>query len=209
MADAAAKPKKENRRRAKRAASNFGRLLVLVGTLSVVAALYLTLRTWVIGGLVRDFAQSFLNSLITADVDHVGRIEVDADGNLVLHRVTISTNLDGKKRLFYRADRIVIALDGWPLRDANLRVARVDIFHPEIYVRRDQASGWNLLWALKPRPPPPAPVKPPEPASRPPPLVSRPVIPSTPPGDPFPFNGVHLHDGIVHVTIEGRGREVS
>jgi hypothetical protein len=208
MADAAAK-RKETRRRAKRAASNLGRLLVLVGTLSVVAALYLMLRTWVIGGLVRDFAQSFLQSLITADVDHVGRIEVDADGNLVLHRVTISTTLDGKKRLFYRADRIVIALDGRPLRDANLRVARVDIFHPEIYVRRDFASGWNLLWALKPRPAPPAPVKPAEAPPGPPPLVARPVIPATPPGDPFPFNGIHLHDGIVHVAIEGRAREVS
>jgi hypothetical protein len=35
------------------------------------------------------------------------------------------------------------------------------------------------------------------------------VVPKAPVGDPFPFNGVHLHDGIVHVAIEGRTREVS
>jgi hypothetical protein len=39
--------------------------------------------------------------------------------------------------------------------------------------------------------------------------VSRPVVPTAATGDPFPFNGIHLHDGIVHVAIEGKGREVS
>jgi len=208
MADAAEK-RKETRRRAKRAASNLGRLLVLVGALSVVAALYLTLRTWVVEGLIRDLAQALLEPLISADVDSVGRVEIDADGNLVLHRVVMSTNRDGNKRPFYRADRIVIAIDGWPLRDADLRVARIDIFHPEIFVRRDRATDWNLLWALKPRPRPPEPPKPPAPPAGPPPLVSRPVIPKAPTGDPFPFNGVHLHDGVVHIAIEGVAREIS
>ncbi|HKS17388.1 MAG TPA: hypothetical protein VJU16_08760 [Planctomycetota bacterium] len=207
MPDAAEK-KKETRRRARRAVSYLGRLLTLVGVLSVVAALYLTLRTWVVEGLIRDLAQSLLHPLITADVDRVGRVEIDADGNLVLHRVVISTQRDGVRRLFYRADKIVIALDGWPLRDADLRVARIDIFHPEIYVRREFVSGWNLLWALRPRPKP-ADAEPPPPPAGPPPLVSRPVVPKAPVGDPFPFNGVHLHDGIVHVAIEGRTREVS
>src|SRR5262245_54011147 len=210
MPDPAAKieKRKETRRRARRAASNLGRLLALVAVLSGVAALYLTLRTWVVEGLIRDLAQSLLHPLITADVDRVGRVEIDADGNLVLHRVVISTNLDGVKRLLYRADRIVIALDGWPLRDTDLRVARIDIFHPEIYVRRDYTTGWNLLWALRPRPRPPEPEKPSEPPAGPPPLVSRPVVPKAPVGDPFPFNGIHLHDGIVHIAIEGRTREV-
>ena len=99
MADAAEK-RKETRRRAKRAASNLGRLLVLVGALSVVAALYLTLRTWVVEGLIRDLAQALLEPLISADVDSVGRVEIDADGNLVLHRVVMSTNRDGNKRPF-------------------------------------------------------------------------------------------------------------
>jgi hypothetical protein len=208
MADVAEK-RKETRRRARRAASNMGRLLTLVGVLSVVAAIYLTLRTWVVEGLVRDLAQSLLHPLITADVDRIGRVEVDADGNLVLHRVVISTTREGVTRLFYRADKIVIALDGWPLRDADLRVARIDIFHPEIYVRREFTTGWNLLWALRPRPQAPVPGAPPPPPAGPPPLVSRPVVPKAPVGDPFPFNGVHLHDGIVHIAIEGRTREVS
>src|SRR6266850_4915121 len=96
-----AEKRKATRRRARRAAGYLGRLLALVGVLSVVAVLYLTLRTWVIEGLVRDLAQSFLHPLATADVDRVGRVEVDADGNLVLHRVVISTTRHGIKRLFY------------------------------------------------------------------------------------------------------------
>src|SRR5262245_59488406 len=207
MADAAEK-RRETRRRARRAASNLGKLIGLVGVLSLVAALYLTLRTWVVEGLVRDLAQSLLHPIVTADVDRVGRVEVDVDGNLVLHRVVISTTRDGVKRLFYRADRIVIALDGWPLRDADLRVARIDIFHPEIYVRREFINGWNLLWALRPRPQPAPPPAPPAPPPGPPAIVSRPVVPKKATGDPFPFNGIHLHDGIVHVAIEGKGREV-
>lgn len=209
MADADEK-RKETRRRARQAASNLGRLLTLVGVLSIVAALYLTLRTWVIEGLVRDLAQSFLHPLATADVDRVGRVEIDADGNLVLHRVVLSTTRKDVKRLFYRADRIVIALDGWPLRDADLRVARIDIFHPEIYVRRDLADGWNLLWALRSRAATQPPAPPPPPPAEPPPLVAPPVLPKGPPRDPFPFNGVHIHDGIVRVAIEApSGREVS
>jgi hypothetical protein len=205
-----AEKRKATRRRARRTATYLGRLLALVGALSAVAVLYLTLRTWVIEGLVRDLAQSFLHPLATADVDKVGRVEVDADGNLVLHRVVISTTNRDIKRLFYRAEKIVIALDGWPLRDADLRVARIDIFHPEIYVRRELADGWNLLWALKSRAPAQPPPEPPPAPAAPPPLISRPVLPSAPPRDPFPFNGIHLHDGIVHVTIESRsGREVS
>jgi hypothetical protein len=208
VADAAEK-KKQTRRRARRAASNLGRLLTLVGALAVVAAFYLTLRTWVVERLVRDLAQSFLEPLTSADVERVGRVEVDADGNLVLHRVQLTTTRNGIKRPFYGAERIVIALDGWPLRDADLRVARIDIFRPEIFVRRDLDDGWNLLWALRRRPPPIGAPPPPPPASGPPPLVSRPVIPSRPTGDPFPFNGIHLHDGIVHIAIQGRTREVS
>src|SRR6185436_10706538 len=101
MPDAAEK-RRETRRRAKRAASNLGRLLALLAVLAVVAVLYLTLRTWVVEGLIRDVAQSFLHPLISADIDRVGRVEIDADGNLVLHRVVISTEKEGVRRLFYR-----------------------------------------------------------------------------------------------------------
>jgi hypothetical protein len=207
MPDAAEK-RKQTRRRAKRAASYLGKLLTLVGLLSLVAILYLTLRTWVVEGLVRDLAQSLLHPLISADVERVGRVEVDADGNLVLHDVVLLTTKNDVKRLFYRAERVVIALDGWPLRDPDLRVARIDIFHPEFYVRRDLETGWNLLWALRARPAPPKRDPPPRP-SAPAPILSRPVVPSAPAGDPFPFNGIHIHDGIVHVAMEGRTREVS
>lgn len=205
-----AERKAAKRKRARRAVSHVSRLLALVAVLSVVAALYLTLRTWVVEGLVRDLAQSFLHPLAAADVDRVGRVEVDIDGNLVLHRVVLSTTRHGVKRLFYRAERVVIALDGWPLRDADLRVARIDLFRPEIFVRREQVDGWNLLWALCGRPKPEPPPQEPRPPSDPPPVLSRPILPPGPPRDPFPFNGIHLHDGIVHVMIEGRsGREVS
>ncbi|HTF58097.1 MAG TPA: hypothetical protein VK661_12770 [Planctomycetota bacterium] len=201
----APKPRKRIRARAKEAVSYLGRLTTLVAALAVVAALYISLRTFVVGRLVRDYAQAVINQLATADVERVGRVEVDADGNLVLHRIEITTTRNGVKRLFYRAERAVIALDGWPLRDSDLRVARIDLFRPEFFVRREQVDGWNLLWALHRRPPPPAPEGPP-----PPPAPPAPRLAPAAPRDPFPFNGVHLHEGIVHVLLEGRsGREVS
>src|SRR5262245_13212660 len=119
MPDAAAK-RSQTRRRARRAVSHLGKLLTLVGVLSIVAIVYLTLRTLVVEGLVRDLAQSLLHPLITAEVERVGRVEVDADGNLVLHDVVLLTTKNDVKRLFYRAERVVIALDGWPLRDGDL-----------------------------------------------------------------------------------------
>jgi hypothetical protein len=207
MPDPAPKPKKK--RRVKKAIRRLGRLLTLLAALSLVACSYVALRDFVIGRMLRETAQGFINQLATADVDRIGRIEIDEDGNLVLHRIEISTTRNGVKRLFYRAERAVIAIDGWPLRDADLQVARVDLFRPEIYVRRERADGWNLLWALRRRPAPalPGPAAPPPPHAA---APAAPPMPPAPPRDTFPFNGVHLHDGIVHIAIEApSGREVS
>src|SRR5881628_1799968 len=113
--------KAKKKRRVKKAIRHLGQLLTLLAALSLVAGAYVALRDFVLGRMLRDTAQGFLNRLATADVDRVGRVEIDGDGNLVLHRIEISTTRNGVKRLFYRAERAVIAIDGWPLKDSDLQ----------------------------------------------------------------------------------------
>src|SRR5439155_26160763 len=73
-----------------------------------------------------------------------------------------------------------------------VRCMRVDLFAPEIFVVRDKDADWNILWALHSAP---EIVQ----APTPPPTDKPVVVPVY--RDPFPRNGVHIHDGIVHVIF--------
>src|SRR5436853_220431 len=79
-------------------------------------------------------------------------------------------------------------------RDERLKVMRVDLFQPEIFVRRETGGEWNVEWAFQQAPRAAA-----EQAE----AKDDPWKDYLRPDEGFPRNGVHIHDGIINVTFVG------
>ena len=190
----------EARRRDTRA-----RWILFLFVLLFLGVTYWITRDIVYHRLVHDYAQKLYNDLGSAAVEKIGRVSVDAQGDITLHDAEAYTHRQGARRLFFRTERLRLSLDGFPFRDEKLRVMRVDLFKPEIYVRREYGGEWNVEWAFLPAPrgpeePPPSGLDPTEEAWK----------DYLRPDQTFPRNGVHVHDGTIHVTFVGKtGREVS
>ncbi len=175
-------------------------------TLFVLLLTFLGLLHWIARDLpytrpVYGIAQTAFNDLASATIDTIGSASIDLQGDVTLRRAEAYTLRRGVRRLFFRTEELRITFDGMPLRDDNLRIARVDLHRPEIFVRREFGGEWNLEWALQkaPRPPqapPPAPAGP------------DPWKDYARPDESFPRNGVHIHDGTIHFTLVSRsGKE--
>jgi len=158
---------------------------------------YLALRVGVYAPLVYGVAQDALDALFTAEVKQIGGVELDAQGDLHLVDVELTTDHRGERRVCFRARSLVLSFDGFPLRDRNLRVTRVDLFDPEIFVLRYPDGDWDALHYFVPR--------------------RRSVRPKAERVEGerertsgFPANGVHFHRGTVHVSFRDReGEEIT
>ena len=178
------------------------RWLVLMFALLFLAVTYWIARDIVYRRLVHGYAQRLYNDLGSASVETIRDVSVDGQGDVTLYDAEAYTHHGGTRRLFFRTARLKLSLDGIPLRDDRLKVMRVDLFQPEIFVRRESGGEWNVEWAFLQ-------------ASR------GPVEDATPaaddpwkdylrPDEGFPRNGVHIHDGIINVTfVAPSGREVT
>jgi hypothetical protein len=177
------------------------RWLLFILVLMLLASVYSVARDIVYTRLVYRFAQEAFNGLASASVEKIGHVEIDRQGDITLRHAEAWTHRRGERRLFFRAEELRLTLDGMPLRDNPLRVMRVDLFRPEIFVRREPHGEWNLSWALV-RSTPAAPAAP-EPEDDPWKHYRR-------PDEGFPHNGVHIHDGTLHVTFVSKsGKEVT
>ena len=180
-----------------------GRWVLLLFVLGVLLLSWWIVRDFVYHRLVFDLAQGMLNDLMGASAEKIGSVSIDRQGDVTLHDSEAYAIDRGQRRLVFKAERIRLTLDGTLLRDPKVRVMRVDLFRPEIHVRRQAYGRWNLQWLLEPLPrPPEAPEAPRDERWR--------DYPG--PDESFPRNGVHVHDGTVHVTFEGRpesGKEVT
>jgi hypothetical protein len=179
------------------------RWLLLLFTLLFLLVVYWIARDILYHRLIYDYAQTMYNNLGSAAVENIGSVSVDGQGDITLHSAEAYTHHRGERRLFFKTERLRLSLDGIPLRDRRLRVMRVDLFRPEIFVRRETGGEWNVEWAFLPTP---RPAEEPEPV----PGKDDPWKDYLRPDDSFPRNGVHVHDGTIHVTFVGRtGREVT
>src|SRR5258706_16276268 len=186
-----------------RRARSRGKWAVLVSALLLLAASYGVARDLLYHRLVHDYAQKLYNDLGSASIESIGSVSVDGQGDVTLHAAEAYTHHGGERRLFFRTEELRLSLDGMPLRDDRLRVMRVDLFRPEIFVRRESGGEWNVEWAFlraprAPDQPPPVPPK------------DDPWKDYLSPDEGFPRNGVHVHDGTIHVNFAGKtGKEVS
>ena len=179
------------------------RWLLLLFTLLFLLVVYWIARDILYHRLVYTYAQKMYNNLGSAAVESIGAVTVDGQGDITLHNAEAYTHHEGQRRLFFRTEKLRLSLDGIPLRDERLRVMRVDLFRPEIYVRRETGGEWNVEWAFLP--PPRGPEESPPPAPK-----DDPWKDYLRPDETFPRNGVHVHDGTIHVTFVGKtGKEVS
>lgn len=175
--------------------SRRGRWATFLLLLVLLGVVYMIFRDIIYTRFVHGYAQAVLNDLVNASAERIGSISIDRQGDVIIRDAEVYIHHRGVRRLFYRAESIRVVLDGIPLRDSQLRVMRVDLHRPEIFLRREPGSDWNLLYALER---PPAPEK-----------------PDFAPDDPrryyrrpdagFPSNGIHIHDGTVHVTYASKG----
>ena len=179
------------------------RWLLLLFTLLFLLVVYWIARDIVYHRLIYSYAQKTYNDLGSAAVENIGTVTVDGQGDITLHSAEAYTHHKGERRLFFRTEKLVLSLDGIPLRDDRLRVMRVDLFRPEIFVRRETGGEWNVEWAFLPTP-------------RPGDEAPRAPDPNDPwkdylhPDETFPRNGVHVHDGTINVTFVGKtGKEVT
>ncbi|HLY07731.1 MAG TPA: hypothetical protein VKW04_00370 [Planctomycetota bacterium] len=178
------------------------RWLVLMFALLFLAVAYWIARDIVYRRLVYGYAQRVYNDLGSASVETIRAVSVDGQGDITLHDAEAYTHHVGTRRLFFRTERLKLSLDGIPLRDERLKVMRVDLFQPEIFVRRESGGEWNVEWAFVQAPRGPA-----EEAVE---LKDDPWKDYLRPDEGFPRNGVHIHDGIINVTFVGpTGKEVA
>jgi hypothetical protein len=183
-----------DRRRRRGRWATFLLLLLLLGVLYTIARDILYAR------FVHGYAQAVLNDLVNASAERIASISIDRQGDVIIRDADVYIHHRGVRRLFYRAELIRVVLDGLPLRDSRLRVMRIDLHRPEIFLRREPGADWNVLYALER---PPAPEKP-ELAPDDPRRYYR------PPDAGFPPNGIHIHDGTVHVTYASKsGKEAT
>ena len=179
------------------------RWILLLFTLLFLAVVYWVARDIVYQRLVHGYAQRMFNNLGSAAVEKIGSVSIDRQGDVTLHDAEAYTHRRGERRLFFRARKLRLTLDGMPLRDDDLRVMRVDLFQPEIFIRREVDGEWNIAWAFikaprGPEDPPPPPIK------------DDPWKDYLRPDESFPRNGLHIHDGTIHVTFAARsGKEVT
>lgn len=179
------------------------RWIVLLFCLFCLVLVYWIARDIVYHRLVHGYAQRMYNNLGSAAVETIGAVSVDGQGDITLHDAEAYTHHQGVRRLFFRTGRLKLSLDGIPLRDRDLKVMRVDLFQPEIFVRRETGGEWNVQWAFLQAPRGPDDL-PPEPARE------DPWKDYLRPDEGYPRNGVHIHDGIINVTFVGpTGREVT
>jgi len=179
------------------------RWIVLLFSLLFLGVIYWIARDILYQRLVHGYAQRMYNSLGSAAIETIRSVNVDGQGDIHLHDAEAYTHHKGVRRLFFRTARLKLSLDGIPLRDQRLRVMRVDLFQPEIFVRRETGGEWNVEWAFQqaPQGPADAPVEVPK---------DDPWKDYLRPDEGFPRNGVHIHDGIINVTFVGpTGREVT
>jgi hypothetical protein len=178
------------------------RWLVLLFALLFLGVTYWIARDILYRRLVYGYAQKVYNDLGSASVESIRAATVDGQGDITLHDAEAYTHHGGTRRLFFRTRRLKLSLDGMPLRDERLKVMRVDLFGPEIFVRRESGGEWNVEWALERAPRGPADeVKE---------SADDPWRDYLRPDEGFPRNGVHIHDGIIHVTFVGpTGKEVT
>lgn len=176
------------------------RWMILGAVLLLLLVAYSYARHIVYRRLLYDYAQRILNQFATGTVEKIGKVELTAEGNLILYDAVVLHRHRGKKRTFYRAPRMEIALDGSILRDPEIYVSRIDLFQPELWVVRETGGDWNVVWGFQPpsgTPPPSGPGEAPAPAPH-------------PVRSGWPHNGVHVHNGIVHVTfVRDSGAEVT
>lgn len=179
------------------------RWLILLSALLFLAVAYWIARDILYHRFVYGYAQRVYNELGSAALENIGSVSVDGQGDITIHHAEAYTHRRGERRLFFRTEQLRLSLDGFPLRDERLRVMRADFFHPEIYIRRESDSEWNLEWALLQAPR----LRDEAPASA---AADDPWKDYLRPDEDFPRNGVHVHDGIVHVTFVGpSGKEVT
>jgi len=180
-----------------------GRWTIFVLLLASLGIFYWIARDILYTRLVYNLAQTTFNDLASATIDRIGSASIDLQGDIILRKAEAYTMRRGKRRLFFRTEELRIVFNGMPLRDSNLRVVRVDLHRPEIFVRREFGGEWNLEWALlkAPRPPDAPPPPPPGPD---------PWKDYLRPDESFPRNGVRIHDGTIHTTFISRsGKEVT
>jgi hypothetical protein len=178
------------------------RWLTLMFVLLFLAVTYWIARDIVYRRLVHGYAQRLYNDLGSASVETIQSVNVDGQGDVTLNGAEAYTHRGGTRRLFFRTERLKLSLDGMPLRDERLKVMRVDLFQPEIFVRREFGGEWNVEWAFLQAPRGPTEEVAPD--------ANDPWKDYLKPDEGFPRNGVHIHDGIINVTFVAKsGREVT
>jgi hypothetical protein len=179
------------------------RWILLLFTLFVLALAYWVARDILYRRLVHGYAQRLYNNLGSAAIETIQGVSVDGQGDVTLHGAEAYTHHGGERRLFFRAAELRLSLDGMPLRDEKVRVMRVDLFQPEIFVRRESGGEWNVEWAFLRAPQAPSEPSPAEP-------VQDQWKDYLRPDEGYPRNGVHIHDGIINVVFVGpTGKEVT
>jgi hypothetical protein len=179
------------------------RWILLLFTLFFLALAYWVARDILYRRLVHGYAQRLYNNLGSAAIETIQGVSVDGQGDVTLHGAEAYTHHGGERRLFFRAADVRLSLDGMPLRDEKVRVMRVDLFQPEIFVRRESGGEWNVEWAFLRAPQAPSEPSPAEP-------VQDRWKDYLRPDEGYPRNGVHIHDGIINVVFVGpTGKEVT
>ncbi|OHB77769.1 MAG: hypothetical protein A2Z34_02130 [Planctomycetes bacterium RBG_16_59_8] len=166
----------------------FFKAVLFAAVLLAAAGVHALLSAVIYPNLVYHSAQGFINRVLAGEVDHIGGVEVNTQGDIIIRDAQISTQTAGTRRLFYRVQEILLSFDGMPLVDENIRLSRVEFHRPEIFLYKPAGEKWNVEGLFV------APAKRAAPGER----------------FAFPAGGIHVYNGVAHVTVaDERGKELT
>ncbi len=169
--------------------------LLFLGIMVLLGTTYLTAREIFYRVYVLSVTQEMLNKIASVRIESIGSVKATLNGEVTIVDPEAFTYRNGERHLFYRAKSVTFHLNGFPGTTSDLRLIRVDLEEPEIYLRRDREGVWNISWALQP---------PPEEKS-----PSESTEQEETSESSFPPEGIRIKNGTIHIRIETKSGKTS
>ena len=182
---------KWNQAHFKKRGTLFLAILILLGTT------YFTAKEIFNRVFLLSVTQEILDDIVSVKIESIGGIKATLGGKVTLDETEAFTYRDGERKLFYKAESVILTLNAFPGSTKNIKLIRVDLEKPEIFLTRDMNGVWNATWAFQPR------------------TGSNKVAPKEehelqnteetenrmPPKESFPKEGINIHQGKINIEV--------
>ena len=170
---------------------------LFIAILVLLGATYFTAREVFNRVFLLSITQEILDDIASVKIETIGGIKATLGGTVTLDETEAFTYRNGERKLFYKAESVILTLNAFPGSTNNIELHRVDLEKPEIFLKRDKNGEWNATWAFQPR------AKSKEPQQEEDELGKKndETQHTMPPKESFPKDGINIHDGTLNIEV--------